>query len=277
MTRFAIGLLLVFATTTTVVAADREHEQLMADIRMLHEHTMRLHLVLNGIVDRVETLSANQEALATAMRRAFADQRVTIDNVGSTTRVLREKLDETNVRIAALSQEIEALRIAIPPLPIQTTQLPADPETDQPGAAASATAVPAPAASPVVAGSSPQRLYDTAWADYAAGQWALAVTGFEAYISTYPRSEMTDDAAFYIAETYFLQGSFQDAVEAYERVVLNYPNGDMVPEAAYKRGVALDRLGDPERARESFELVVTDYPDSRMAALAQQLLDRLRQ
>ena len=275
MTRIAAGLLLVLAATTTAVAADREHEQLMADIRMLHEQSMRLHLAFNGIVEAIETLAANQQALETAMRRAFADQRLVIDNVGSNTRVLREKLDETNVRISSLSQEVEALRVSIPPLPVQTTGLPEDAEAAQPAAAAAPTA-PAPAA-PVVAGGSPQRLYDTAWADYASGQWALAVTGFEAYVSTYPRSEMTDDAAFYIGETYFLQGDFQGAVEAYEQVVSNYPNGDKVPEAAYKRGLAFDRLGEPDRARESFELVVTNYPDSRMAALAQQLLDRLSQ
>ncbi len=277
MTRCAVGLLLVFVATTTVVAADREHEQLMADIRMLHEHTMRLHLMFNGLVEAIDGLAANQEALGVAMRRAFADQRLVIDNVGSVSRVLREKLDETNVRIAALSQEIEALRVSIPPpLPVQTTELQSGPEGGAPNAAASPPDAFAPAA-PTAVGSSPQRLYDTAWADYAAGQWTLAVTGFDAYISTYPRSEMTDDAAFYIGETYFLQGDFQDAVEAYDQVVRNYPNGDKVPEAAYKRGLALDRLGEPERARESFELVVTDFPDSRMAALAQQLLDRLSQ
>ncbi len=276
MTRIAAGLLLVLAATTTAVAADREHEQLMADIRMLHEQSMRLHLAFNGIVEAIETLAANQQELESAMRRAFADQRLVIDNVGSNTRVLREKLDETNVRISSLSQEVEALRVSIPPMPVQTTQLPEDAETAQPDSAASAPAASAPAA-PVVAGGSPQRLYNTAWADYASGQWALAVTGFEAYISTYPRSEMTDDAAFYVGETYFLQGDFQGAVEAYEQVVMHYPNGDKVPEAAYKRGVAFDRLGEPDRARESFELVVTDYPDSRMAALAQQLLDRLSQ
>lgn len=277
MTRMAVGLSLALASTAAVGAADREHEQLMADIRMLHEQTMRLHLMFNGVMEAIETLAANQEELGTAMRRAFADQRVTIDNVGSTGRVLRERLNETNVRIAALSQEIEALRVSIPPPPpVLTTELPAGAEAEQPDAAASAPPPP-PAAAPVVAGGSPQRLYDTAWADYAAGQWALAATGFEAYIATYPRSEMTDDAAFYVAETYFLQGDFPRAVEAYEQVVLNYPNGDRVPEAAYKRGVAFDRLAEPERARESFEFVVENYPDSRMAALARQLLDRLGQ
>lgn len=268
MTRIAAGGLLFLLAATGAAAADREHEQLMADIRMLHEHTMRLHLALNGVLDAVGTLAANQEELATAMRRAFADQRLLIDNVGSVARVLREKLDETNVRIASLSQEVEALRVSIPALPVQTTERTGS-EAGQPAAAA--------APPPAPPGSSPQRLFDTAWADYAAGQWALAVPGFEAYIATYPRSEMTDDAAFYIGETYFLRGDFQAAVEAYEQVVLAYPNGDKVPEAAYKRGLAFDRLDDPERARESFELVVTDYPDSRMAALAQQLLDRLGQ
>ena len=191
--------------------------------------------------------------------------------MGSNSRVLREKLDETNVRIAALSQEIEALRVSIPPpAPPQTTELPAVAEADQVDAAAAAPP-------PAVVGGSPQRLYDTAWADYASGQWTLAITGFEAYIATYPRSQMTDDAAFYIAETYFLQGDFQGAVEAYDQVVLNYPNGDKLPDAAYKRGLALDRSGEPERAREAFQTVVTDYPDNRMAALAQQQLDRLSQ
>ena len=247
MTRIATALLLVLATTTTAVAADREHEQLMADIRMLHEHTMRLHLGLNRIVEAIGTLAANQEELGTAMRRAFADQRLLIDSVGSNVRVLREKLDETNVRIASLSQEVEALRVSIPPMPIQTTQLPGESETGQPDSAASVPASPAPPAPVVPAGH--RSGCTTRHGRLRRRSVGTGVTGFEAYIATYPRSEMTDDAAFYIGETYFLQGGFQDAVEAYEQVVLNYPNGDKVPEAAFKRGLAFDRLGEPERAR----------------------------
>jgi TolA-binding protein len=39
-------------------------------------------------------------------------------------------------------------------------------------------------------------------ADYAAGQFTLAITGFEAFLRTFPRSEMTDDAQFQIGESY---------------------------------------------------------------------------
>ena len=129
----------------------------------------------------------------------------------------------------------------------------------------------------LAAGVSPQRMYDTAWADYTNGQWALAIQGFEAYVKTFPRSELTDDASFYVGQTHYAEGNFDQAIVAFEQVLLNYPDGDIVPEASYKRGLALDRLGETDRARTAFELVVDNYPEHMMAMLAQQALDRLGQ
>tara|TARA_B100001013_G_scaffold336789_1_gene256350 strand:- start:411 stop:776 length:366 start_codon:yes stop_codon:yes gene_type:complete len=120
-------------------------------------------------------------------------------------------------------------------------------------------------------------MYDTAWADYTNGQWALAIQGFEAYVKTFPRSELTDDASFYIGQTHFQEGNFDQSIAAFEQVLLNYPDGDAVQEASYKRGLALDRLGETDRARTAFELVVNNYPEHMMATLAQQALDRLGQ
>lgn len=269
-----VGVLVLSVAFMPLQAADREHEQLMADIRMLQEHSLRLHLMMSAVNEALDGLSAKIDAQRDDMRRAFADQRLLVDNVSTGVRVLREKLDETNVRVSSLSQEVEALRIAIPPALPPMTRLLTDPETglpvDSPEVAAAAPA-------PVGAGVSPKRMYDTAWADYTNGQWALALQGFEAYIKTFPRSELTDNAAFYIGQTHFAEGKFPEAVEALENVLLNYPDGDIVPEASYKRGLALDQLAEPERARQAFELVVKNYPESNMAALAQQALDRLNQ
>ena len=78
-------------------------------------------------------------------------------------------------------------------------------------------------------------MYDTAWADYTNGQWVLAIQGFEAYIKTFPRSELTDDASFYIGQTYYAEGNFDQAIVAFEQVLLHYPDGDIVPEASYIR------------------------------------------
>ncbi len=263
---------LVLARTVSLSAADREHEQIMADIRMLQEHTFRLQLMMASLDETLQRLSSQMDTQDDVTRKGLADQRLSTTNIAGGIRIVREKLDETTVRIASLSQEVDALRVAIPPMLPRTTQLLTDPETglpiEPPGPVA-------PAHAPVSAGISPQRMYDTAWADYTNGQWILAIQGFEAYIKTFPRSELADDAQFYIGQTHFFDGSFVEAVGAFEQVLLSYPDGDVVPEASYKRGLALDRLGEGGRAKQAFELVVKNYPESTMATLAEQALNRL--
>ena len=266
----ALGVVLLGIGAAPASAADREHEQVIADIRMLEAQVLQNQRMLSALHDAIEGLTAILASHGDEMRRAFADQQLATGSIAAGVRVVREKIDESNVRVASLSQEVEALRLAIPPLPPAMTSL-ADPDTGLPVDPPPAVLAPAP----LPAGISPQRMYDTAWADYTNGQWTLAIQGFEAYIQTFPRSELTDDAAFYVGQTHFAEGRFPEAVEAFEAVLRDYPAGDVVPEAWYKLGLALDRLGETDRARESFEGVVSDHPESNMAALAQQALDRL--
>ena len=270
-----IGWVIALLVVAPVRGADREHQQMMADIRMLQEQTVRLALMLGTLDETLQTLLTTLDAQAQDTRRAFADQKLLVDNLAGGVRIVREKVDETNVRVSSVAQEVEALRLAIPSRTSQLTQLAVDPETGLPTAQ---TLVPASVAvAPVHPGVSPQRLYDTAWADYTTGQWALAIQGFEVYISSFPRSEFADDAQFYIGNTHYADGQYRAAAEAFEQVVLHYADGDQVAEALYKRGLALDRLGEPDLARQAFELVVQNYPEDNMANLAQQWLDRLNQ
>ena len=254
-----------------VLGADREHQQIMADIRMLQEQTSRLELLMASLDETLQKLSVRMDEQDETNRRAFTNQQLAVDDVGDGVRILRERFDETNVRISSLSQEIEALRETIPPARPAYTRLLIDPETGLPLDAPPPASAPAPTGP----GVSPQRMYDTAWADYTNGQWELAIQGFEAYIKTFPGSELADDAQFYIGQTFYAYGAFEESVDAFEQVLLAYPDGDVVPDASYKRGLALDRLGETERAQQAFELVVQNHPESTMAALAQQALDRL--
>ena len=278
--RLFVGCCLVFAGVLFFphdgFGQNRERQQIMADVRMLHEQTMRLQLQIATLDESLREFTEQLQVQAEATVRAFADQRLLVDEVAGDVRILREKIDDTNVRISSMSQEVEALRVAIPRMSMPAPLLLTDPETGLPIEPPVESAMPLPTASvnPVA---SPRRMYDTAWADYTNAQWALAVEGFGAYLKTFPRSELADDAQFYIGQTYYADGRFQEAVRAFEEVLLTYPDGDVVPEASYKRGLALDRLGEVGRARQAFELVLTNYPESTMATLAQQALDRLDQ
>ena len=278
--RLFVGCYLVFVVVLCLphdgFGQNRERQQIMADVRMLHEQTMRLQIHIATLDESLRQLTEQLQVQAEATVRAFADHRLLVDEVAGDVRILREKLDDTNVRISSMSQEVEALRVAIPRMSMPAPLLLTDPETGLPIEPPVESAIPLPTAS-VSPVASPRRMYDTAWADYTNAQWALAVEGFGAYLKTFPRSELADDAQFYIGQTYYADGRFQEAVGAFEEVLLTYPDGDVVPEASYKRGLALDRLGEVGRARQAFELVLTNYPESTMATLAQQALDRLDQ
>ena len=121
----------------------------------------------------------------------------------------------------------------------------------------------------------PRRLYETAYADYTAGQWSLAVQGFETYLKTYPKSDLADDAQYYIGESYSGDSRFREAAAAYERVISDYPQSDILPEAYYKVGITYERLGQPDRARTTYEYAVKAFPDTDAGRLAKQRLDGL--
>lgn len=301
MTRIVIcavtGALLV-GLAQPAHAANREHQQLMADIRMLQEQSQQLQLVLASLADTLKTLNTKLDDQASTSRKQFADQKLLIDNVGGDLRVVRERLDENNTRVGAMGQELNSLREAVNTLPSQLAPQPApvtmipgpggtmvpapQPTTTGPGTTTpqtGATTTPLQPAPTVPAGPagglSPQRMFETAQADYAAGQWPLAISGFEQFIRSFPTNDKADDAQFYIGESYQLDGKFKEAIAAYEKVMADYPSGDRVPQAMYKRGIAISLLGDNQRAREALQLVIRNYPQSEVAVLAKQVLDGL--
>jgi tol-pal system protein YbgF len=280
-------------TPDAAAAANREHQQIVADIRMLQEQTQQLQVSLGALTDVLKTIATRLDEQSNVTRKAFADQKLIIDGMTGEIRIVREKLDDTNVRLSSLSQEVESLRSSPSASPTMLPT-PATPDGSAPPAgstppegvnspappAATANApagtapAPTPAAPPSV-GMSPTRLYELAQADYAGGQWALAINGFETYLRTFPKTDRADDAQFFIGEAYQLDGKFKESVAAYDKVITDFPSGDRVPDAYYKRGLAYSRLGQNDKARESFEAVIRDFPNAEASRLAKQLLDRL--
>ena len=118
-------------------------------------------------------------------------------------------------------------------------------------------------------------MYETARADYFAGQWASAINGFEAFLRTFPRSEQADDAQLNIGESYYAQRQWPEAIAAYNLVIQNYPGTNAVPTAYYKRGLAQNEAGQVDAARASWETVAKSFPDSDEGRLAKQGLTRL--
>jgi tol-pal system protein YbgF len=310
-----MAVVLTAAVAAPAAAVDKEHRQLAADLRVLQEQSQQLQNVLNALTEALKTVNARLDQQAEASRKALADQKLVIDNLSSDVRVIREKLDDNNVRVSSLAQEIDALRQSVQQAMIQqaVTRTTSDPDSTgtnpmgtnpmgvsptganpsgagplgagptggsapgmgQPATAPANAAVGAPGA-PVAVGTSPTKLYDAAYADYTAGQWDLAILGFESFIRTFPRSDAADNAQVNIGNAYLQNGKYDKAVEEYDRAIRTYPNGDAVPEAFFKKGLALQNLRDAAGAREAWDFVIKTFPDSTAAIQSKQRLEQLR-
>lgn len=293
----AIGALLVAAVLLPAAPARaqrRELQQMAADLRILQEQTQLLQNALATLTEALKAVNARIDEQTGATRKSFADNKLQADAMGSDIRVVRERVDDTNVRITSLSQEVEALRLAIPPMPIYPPPtdtaaaggVPVDPQTGAPtppgtpGAAppaiAGTTPAPAPAAPPVAPSpGSPTRLYDMAWADYTAGSYDLAIEGFSSYVRSFPKSEFADNAQYYIGESYYQRGRWPEAVDAFTRLIATYPRSDVIGNAYYKRGASYERMNQPEQSRADYELLVKTAGDTDSGRLAKQRLDAL--
>jgi tol-pal system protein YbgF len=259
-------------------AADKAHQQLMAEIRMLQEQQQQLQQLIGGLSDALKTVTAKLDDQNNASRKAFADQKLLIDNVVEGVRVLREKADDTNVRLSTVSQELEAVRQAVSSMPAPGASVPPTPAPgttgEQPAAGANAPSAPSPAGpAPLI---SPQKMFDNAYADYTGGQYELAILGFNTYIASFPKSDKADDAQLNIGNALYAAGKYRDAIDAFQKVVSTYPNSDSVALAYYKMGLTYTELRQYDLARKAFETVVQKYATVPEAILAKQRLDSLK-
>jgi tol-pal system protein YbgF len=264
----------LMAGAPAFAAADKTHQQIMAEIRMLQEQQQQIQSMLGGLAESLaeslKALTAKLDDQSGATRKTFADQRLLIESVSETTRILREKADDTNVRLSAMTQELETIRQTMAAQPPGA----ANPIPDPSGNPAVPSGPPAGGGG-VPPGVSAQRMYDEAFSDYTRGDYDLAIEGFQTYIRMFPRTDRTDDAQLKIGDSLYAAKRFPEAITAFQQVISDYPQGDSVPAAYYKMGLTYEAMKQPDQARKAFETVVKSHQGSNEAILAKQRLDVL--
>lgn len=272
-----LGTLLTVALAAPVSAADKETRQMMADIRILQEQSQQLQNLITAMTDAIKAVNSRIDEQTAASRKLFADQKLVIDTLANDLRIVREKVDDNNVRVGSLSQELDALRQSVTAI---GSMRPAVPEADPAagGVADPNAPVPAPAPAPSGAaalGQSPQKLLDSALADYYAGQYDLAILGFESYVKTFPQSPQASFAQLHVGQSQMQLGKYEPAISAFDLVIRNYPRSNEVPDAYVRKGTALKTIRQTDQARQAFDFVIKTFPDSVAATVAQQRLQEL--
>jgi TolA-binding protein len=276
----AMMMVAALLVAPSAASANREQQQVMAELRMLQQNQQQMQQMVLALADALKAVTDRLEEQAATSRKALADQRLLIEGMTDTVRILRERSDDTNVRLSSFSQELESIRHTIAALPQTIGSAPpaGDPGADpsaadgsfQPGAPGAPIGGPPPNVSP-------QRTWDTAYSDYAGGQYDLAIEGFETFLRFFPRHIDADNAQVLIGNAHFNAGRFKEALSAYQRVITDYPGTDSVPQAYFKLGSTYMQLKQPDLARKAWTTLLQNFDASVPEyMLARQAIERLK-
>ncbi len=111
-------------------------------------------------------------------------------------------------------------------------------------------------------------VYMAAYQDFRSGKTAQAREQFISLLEKYPENEYSDNSRFWVAESYYIDGSYEDAILAYEELFKKNPKSDKIPGAMLKQGLAFYALKDKKTGTIVLEKLVEKYPNSEPARLA---------
>jgi tol-pal system protein YbgF len=125
-------------------------------------------------------------------------------------------------------------------------------------------------------GADPEALYNTAYLDFTRGNYDLAIQGFSEYLKLYPDSDLSDNAQYWIGESYFTKQEWQMAFIEFEKVERNYSTGNKLPGALYKMGLCYLNMKNRTEGKKYLDRVIKEFPNSPEAGLAKDQLNNLR-
>jgi tol-pal system protein YbgF len=210
--------------------------------------------------------------------RSNADLGTKFDDLTREMQALAGKLEDTNRRLAQLSQQIAEVQSraaagAAAPPPVLSPGAASAAPVAAGGLVAAGAAASSPA--PKGGGISPSDLFAQATADYQRGRYDLARQGFEDYAEKFPRTDLSDDALYWAGECWSAEKKPREAIAAYDKLFRTYPQSDKAPAAHLKKGLAHLDLGEKAQAMVELNFVVNQFPGSDEAKSARQRLKAL--
>ncbi len=118
--------------------------------------------------------------------------------------------------------------------------------------------------------------YDQALAVLREGRYAEATQAFNGFLANYPNSSYSDNASYWLGETYYVTRDFDRALATFKGLTEQYPNSPKASDSFLKTGYIYYENKDWPAARQALEEVVNGYPGTTAARLAKDRLQRMK-
>ena len=240
---------------------DLRHQNLQSDIRNLATRVEEYKEFLNRPskeIDRVKEDIALRTKILEERGKTFEEKnRSQEERIRALEMALEERTRRLDERLKALDGKIEGM--ASKQSELERTALARETTVETKGLS---TRV--------------EDLYKDAYETFQKGDLESARRKFEVFLKQYPNTGLSDNAQFWIGETYYLRKDFERAILEYEKMITKYPEGDKMPAATLKQGLAFLELGDKTNGKNLLKRVIERYPHSEQADIAKKRLEGIK-
>src|SRR5262245_35052425 len=248
-----IAAVLIILAASPALPQNRDILQLTRDMIELQTRVKQLqttvdqdNAVIKGLVERiadqVNTLAGGLQKITQTMDGLKAQNDATtreLRSVQTTLKELEESLSSARVQVNSISRELTTLKTTAEPL------------------------------------AGPDDLWRTANVDYNVGNWDLAVSGLQEFLSKYPNDPRAADAHLKIGDALTAQKKYELAFAEYDFVLQKINDEDKIKAALLKKGLALAEVNQP-LAIQTLTEVVKKFPNTSESSTAQLKLKELQ-
>ena len=122
-----------------------------------------------------------------------------------------------------------------------------------------------------------QDAYDNAFEMLKQSRYQDALDQFQSLVNTWPKSQLADDAMYWMSEANYVNREFEAALNGFRSLVQNYPDSSRLPEAMLKVGYIQYDIGAYDQAAETFQNILARFPGHQVTVPAETRLRRIQQ
>lgn len=104
--------------------------------------------------------------------------------------------------------------------------------------------------------------YDHAYSLLSAGKYFEAEQAFTEFLKLHPKDDLSANAQYWLAQTYYVRGDFDQAAQAFLAGYQKYPKSPKAPAYLLKIGITLTKIGHKSDACDVFRELATQFPNS---------------
>jgi tol-pal system protein YbgF len=290
-------LLLACFSLLSACATSSDIDLLRQDVSKIQRDSLSVRNDVNSLKEK--TTGVAKEESFNVMRQSQAELQSTVANLSRDTQVLSGRLDEhkyfvertlkersaemdiLRAQMTALEKQMKTVQDRLIAIEMQARQQ-REIAAEQPAEAEakkeeSQQRTPAREAQPMKTAAPSDKLakYDAAYNAFKSKKYKESREKFEQFVKDFPGDKLSENAHFWIAETYYNEKDHEGAILAYETFLKKYPKSDKAPSSLLKQGLAFIGIGDKKTGKVILEQLLERYPKSKEAELAKKQINDL--